>query len=114
MNIKTNFLEDLVNFVDSLRMESFDNITTKKTYFKITILLFVRILSLLFFFLFLEYLNDSLEQISKTGKLNSKLILSQYKLNLSAMFMEIESVNPKLRHDEVAKDLECSSPILQR
>ena len=114
MNIKTNFLEDLVNFVDSLRMQSYDNITTKKTYFKIIILLFVLILSLLLFFLFLEYLNDSLEQMSKTGNLNSNLILSQYKLDLSAMFIEIESVNPKIRHDEVAKDLESSSPNLQR
>ena len=36
------------------------------------------------------------EQISKTGHLESNLILRHYKLDLVVSFMEIKSVNPKL------------------
>ena len=39
----------------------------------------------------------SLEQIYKTGNLDSKLLLRQYQLGLMASFMELKSVNPKLR-----------------
>ena len=56
----------------------------------------------------------SLEQISKTGNLDSNLILRQYKLNLIARFMEIKSVNPKIRQDKIAKEVGCSSFTLQR
>ena len=55
-----------------------------------------------------------LEQISKTGSLDSILIKGQYKLDLMAMFMEIKSINPKLKQSEIAKDLSCSSCTLQR
>ena len=57
---------------------------------------------------------NSSEQISKTSSLDSNLILRQYKLNLMARFMEIKSVNPKLRHDQIAKELGCSGSILKR
>ena len=55
-----------------------------------------------------------LEQISKTGNLDSNLILRHYKLDLMARFMEIKFLNPKLRQDQVAKDLGSSSSTLQR
>ena len=55
----------------------------------------------------------SLEQISKTGSVDSTLILRQYKIDLVARFMEIKSVHPKLRQDQIAKELGCSSSILQ-
>ena len=45
----------------------------------------------------------SLEQISKTGNLDSNL--RQYKLDLRARFMETESVNPKLKQNRNAKKL---------
>ena len=35
----------------------------------------------------------SLEQISKTGNLNADLILRQYKLDIMARFMQIESLS---------------------
>ena len=41
----------------------------------------------------------SLEQISKTGNLESNLILQHFKLDLTARFMEIKSVNPKLKQN---------------
>ena len=56
----------------------------------------------------------SLEQISKTGNLESNLILRQYKLELMARFMEIKFVNPKLRQDQIANELGCSTSTLQR
>ena len=49
------------------------------------------------------------EQISKRGNFDSNLILRQYKLYLMAKFMEIKSVNPKLRQDQIPKELGCSS-----
>ena len=51
----------------------------------------------------------SLEQISKTGNVDANSILLQHKLDLMARFMEIESINPKLKQ----KELGCSSSTLQ-
>ena len=56
----------------------------------------------------------SLEQIYKTGNLDSNLILRQYKLDLMARFTEIKSVNPKLKQNQMAKELGCPSSTLQR
>ena len=56
----------------------------------------------------------SLEQLSKTGNLDSILILRPYKLGLMGRFMEIKSLNPRLRQDQIAKQLGCSSGNLQR
>ena len=54
------------------------------------------------------------EQLSKTGNLDSKFMLRQYKVDLMAMFMEIKSVNPKLRQSHIAEELAYSSSTLQR
>ena len=56
----------------------------------------------------------SLEQLTKTVTLDSKMILQQYKLNLLARFKEVKSVNPKLGRNQIAKELGCSSSTLQR
>ena len=56
----------------------------------------------------------SLQQISQTVNLDSNLITRQYKLDLMARFMEIKSMSPKLRQDQIAKVLGCSSSTLQR
>ena len=56
----------------------------------------------------------SLEQISKTGSLDSNLITREYKLDLMARFMGIKSMNPKLRQDQIAKEIGFSSSTLQR
>ena len=56
----------------------------------------------------------SLKQISKTAKLGSNLTLRQYQLDLSASFMGIKSVNLKLGRNQIAKELGCSSSILQQ
>ena len=42
------------------------------------------------------------------------MISRQCKLDLLARFMEINSVEPKLRQDQIAKELGCSSSTLQR
>ena len=47
----------------------------------------------------------SLEQISKTGNLDSYLILQQCKIDIMSSFMEIKTVNPKLKEDQKAKEL---------
>ena len=46
----------------------------------------------------------SLEQISKTGNLDAKLIYRQYKLDLVARYLKTKSVNPKLEQNQVAKN----------
>ena len=56
----------------------------------------------------------SLEQISKSGNLDSNLIFRQYKLDLLARLMDIKNVNSRLRQDQTAKELGCSSSTLQR
>ena len=56
----------------------------------------------------------SLEQTSQTGNLDSKLLLHRYQFNQPALFLEIKSVNPTLRHDQIAKEIGCSSSTLQR
>ena len=56
----------------------------------------------------------SLDQIQKTGDLNADLITRQYKLDKMAKFMEIKSINPKLKQSEIAKELEISTSTIQR
>ena len=55
----------------------------------------------------------SLQQISRTGKFDSKLIFRQYKLHLMADFMRIKYGNPKLKQSEIANQLGYSSSTLQ-
>ena len=46
----------------------------------------------------------SLEQTSKTGNLGNKILLRQYKLDLMAKFIQIKSVNPKIKQSELANN----------
>ena len=54
----------------------------------------------------------SQQQLSQTSNVDSNLITRQYKLDLMARFMEIKSVNPILRQDQIAKELGCSSCLI--
>ena len=56
----------------------------------------------------------SLEQISRTGEVDANSILRQHKLGLMARFLEMKTVNPKMKQKEIAKDLGYSSSTLQR
>ena len=56
----------------------------------------------------------SLQQISKTGNIDSNLISRQNKLNFMAKYMQIKFENTKMKQSEIAKDLGCSSSTLQR
>ena len=56
----------------------------------------------------------SLQQIFKTGNLDSILISRQYKLNLMADFMRNKNSNPKLKQSEIAFRLGYSTSTLQR
>ena len=56
----------------------------------------------------------SLEQISRTGNLDANLVLRQHKLDLMTRFVENNSINPKLKQKEIAKELGYSSSTLQR
>ena len=47
----------------------------------------------------------SLEQLSKTGYLHSNLILRQGKFDFIERFMEIKAVNPKLRQNQIRKEI---------
>ena len=57
---------------------------------------------------------SSLEQITKTGNLDSKLITRKYKIALMAKFMELKAVNPTLTQKERVKELGYSSSTLKR
>ena len=56
----------------------------------------------------------SSRQIPQTGNLVSNLITRQYKLDLMARFSEKKSVTPKIKQDQMARDLGCPSSTLQR
>ena len=56
----------------------------------------------------------SLQQVSKTGNLDSNLISPQYKVNLIADFLRIKYENPKLKQSDTASQLSCSSSTLQK
>ena len=55
-----------------------------------------------------------LEQIAKTGDLNADLTIRQYKLDRMAKFMEIKSINPKLKQSEIARELKIPVYTLKR
>ena len=57
---------------------------------------------------------SSLEQRAKTGDLNAVLIMSQYMFDKIAKFLEIKSINLKLKQPEIAKEMKKSSSTLQR
>ena len=61
-------------------------------------------------------MNDSfsLQQIFKTGNLDSNLISRQYKLNLMADFMRVKHENPKMKQSEIANQIGYSTSTLQR
>ena len=56
----------------------------------------------------------TLQQMSQTGSLDSNLMLRQYNLDLMTRFKEIKAVSPKLKQDQIAKELGCPSSTLQR
>ena len=56
----------------------------------------------------------SSQQISKTDSLDSTLTFRQNKLDSVVRFLKIKSFNPKLRQDQIANKLSCSTTILQR
>ena len=58
--------------------------------------------------------NFSLQQIVKPGDLNADLIVRQHRLDEMAKFMEIKSINPKLKQSETAKELAIYTSTLQR
>ena len=58
--------------------------------------------------------SSSLQQISRTGNLDSKLISRQYKINPMADLLRIKYENPKLKQSEIANQLGYSTSSLQR
>ena len=110
LNIKTSLLADYANFVDTT--------TKQNTYFEKIMFSFVIIIisSFLFYLLFIYQTNNSfsLQQIHKTGNLDSNLISRQYKLNLMAKFMQIKFENSKLTQSEITIQLGYSSSTIKR
>ena len=56
----------------------------------------------------------SLQQIPRTGNLDSILISRQYKLNLLSVLMRVKYENPKMKQSEIANQLGYSTSTLQR
>ena len=109
MNIKTNLIEDYVNFVDTT--------TKQSTYFKKILILFAIITSLFLIFLLCKYLNEYYHFFRTNfpnNNLDYNLTLLRNKLDLMGRFMKIKSVNPKLKQDQIGKELDWSSSTLQR
>ena len=61
-------------------------------------------------------MNDTffLQQISRTGNLDSNLISRQYKRNLMADFIRVKYENPKLKQSQIANQLSYSTSLSQR
>ena len=57
---------------------------------------------------------SSLEQISKRRILDASLKLRPHKIDLMSRFMEIESLNPKMKQKEIAREIGYSFSTLQR
>ena len=57
---------------------------------------------------------SSSEQRSKTGNLDAKLLLRQYKLDVMSGFIDLKPINPKLRQDQLSRELVYSCSTLQR
>ena len=55
-----------------------------------------------------------IQQLSRTGDLDSNLISRQYKLNLTADFMRVNYENPKMKQSEIANQLGYSTSNLQK
>ena len=109
MNIKTNLLEEYVNFVDNTKKRN------KKLWICTIILVFILfILTIIRVFRYLMNNSFSLQQIQKTSGLDANLISRQYKLNLMADFMRNKYENPKMKQSEIANQLGMSSSTLQR
>ena len=107
MNIKTNLLEEYVNFVDLTKKQN--------KYFKMFIILFVLILCLFFFVLF-NNLNEwfLVTTNKKSNNLDANLISRKYILNLMADFMRVKYENSKMKQSEIATLMGLSSCTLQR
>ena len=58
--------------------------------------------------------NTLFRTTSKTGDLNADWIMRQYMLDKMAKFMEIKSINPKIKQSEKARELAISTSTLQR
>ena len=56
----------------------------------------------------------SLQQISRTGNIDSNLISRQYNKNLMADFMRVKYEKPKMKQSEIANQLGVSSSTLKR
>ena len=56
----------------------------------------------------------SLKEVSITGNLDINLFSRQYKLDPMARFMEYKSVIPKLKQNQTAIEIGCSSSTLHR
>ena len=56
----------------------------------------------------------SLQQISRTGNVDSNLISRQYKLTLMADFMRVKHENPRMKQSKIANQLGDSTSTLQR
>ena len=105
MIIKTNLLEEYVNFVANTKKR---NEYFKMFSFLIAIIMF---LFLIFFLISIFKMNNtfSLQQISRTSNLDANLISRQYKLNLMANFMRVKYENPKLRQSEIPNQISLST-----
>ena len=55
-----------------------------------------------------------LQQISRTGNIDSNSISRQYKLNLMTDFMRVKCENAKMKQSKIANQLSCSTRTLQR
>ena len=56
----------------------------------------------------------SLQQITRTGNLDSNLISGQYDLNVMVDFMRIKQENPELKQSEIANQLGYSTSTSKR
>ena len=129
---KKKYFEEYVDYIDRMQSQHISFVgTTKKYPYFMLFLLYCFVLVL--FFISFKFLNEwstfivssqaqlmtnnfSLERISKTFRFSfdSNLRLRKYEIGLMARFMEVKSVNPKVKQDQIVKKLVCSCFALRR
>ena len=103
MNIRTNLLEEYVNFVD----------TTKKRYKKLWI--FTIILVFILIIRVFKYINEySFFKRNKNSTMDPNMLTKYYKLKLMNDFMNIKYQNPKMSQSEISSKLNMSPSTIQR
>ena len=111
MNIKTNLIEEYVNFVDNTKKEN-----KNLWIYLIIVLVIVFILVFIIIFLF-ENINEYysfLKRNKKNSTMDPNMLTKYYKLKIMNDFMNIKYQNPKMTQSQISSQLNMSPSTIKR